>query len=75
MVFENEAKEVLAELDFVIEGESLAVNRTMVDPSLRGQGIAAQLMEEIYAYAKEKEKTIRPVCTYAVTWMEKNSEK
>jgi predicted GNAT family acetyltransferase len=72
----NEKNETVAQVDFPAAGaESVAITRTFVDGSLRGQGVAAELVERVYNDMKEKDKTIRPVCSYAVKWFAEHQEK
>lgn len=47
------------------DGQAFAIDHTFVDPSLRGQGIAAQLIREVVDLARTEGKTIEPLCTYA----------
>lgn len=49
-------------------------NRTFVDESLRGQGIAGKLVDVVVEKARKENKKIRPVCSYAVKAFENNSE-
>lgn len=72
LIFENDEAEVLAMLEFEVEEDTFVVTHTNVNPSLRGHGIAACLMEEFCQYAKQENKKIQPVCTYAVAWLEQN---
>jgi predicted GNAT family acetyltransferase len=50
------------------------VNHTFVDPSLRGQGIASQLMFEVVKYAKKQGYKVTATCPYAVVWFKKHPE-
>jgi uncharacterized protein len=52
----------------------VVVDHTYVDPSLRGQGIASQLMHEVYHFAKSKGYHIVATCPYAVVWFKKHQE-
>lgn len=49
-------------------------NHTFVDDSLRGQGIAAKLVKAAAEKAREDGKKVRPSCSYAVKWFEKNPD-
>jgi predicted GNAT family acetyltransferase len=72
----NDKNETIAEVDFPAEGaDGVAITRTFVDDSLRGQGVAAELVERVYDEMKAKRKTIRPVCSYAVKWFAERPEK
>lgn len=74
-------------INYVIDGKVLAyvtfpklntntviINHTVVDPSLRGQGIASLLLEEVIKYLKEFNLKARPSCSYAASWFEKHQE-
>ena len=65
---------VRATFPFVAE-KVINVEHTFVDPSLRGQGIASLLMNEVYKNAKEKGYTVVNSCPYAVVWFKKNVDK
>jgi predicted GNAT family acetyltransferase len=52
----------------------LDIHRTFVHPSLRGKGIADALLNTITRYALENGFTIRPSCSYAVTWYQRHPE-
>lgn len=69
--------ETLAYILFPFEGESEAlvnITSTYVDPSLRGRGVASQLMKAVIAKAEEKNWHIKPTCSYAVRWFEGHPE-
>ncbi|PKK96193.1 MAG: N-acetyltransferase [Tenericutes bacterium HGW-Tenericutes-3] len=57
-----------------IEDGVVVVDHTFVDPSLRGQGIASQLMHEVYNYSKQKGYKVVATCPYAVVWFKKHKE-
>lgn len=41
----------------------------IVEPSMRGNGIAAQLVEHVVSDAKNEGKEIILTCSYAAAWM------
>ena len=49
------------------------INHTFVDESLRGQGIAQKLVEEVIKEIKNKNGKITATCTYAKRYLEKNN--
>ena len=66
---------LLAEVTFPDLGENTVnINHTFVDDSLRGQGIAGQLMKETAAQLRSQGKKAVPTCSYAVKWFEKYRE-
>ena len=54
------------------ENDKLLIDYTFVDPSLRGQGIAEKLLNEVIDYAKINNKIIIPLCSYAKYMMKNN---
>jgi predicted GNAT family acetyltransferase len=46
--------------------------RTYVDGSLRGQGIAGQLMERLAEELRSTNRKAVATCSYAVKWFEEN---
>jgi predicted GNAT family acetyltransferase len=47
------------------ESDIITIDHTYVSESLRGQGIAGKLLDEVVNYARKKNKKINPVCSYA----------
>lgn len=64
---------VNATFPFISEGV-VVVDHTYVDPSLRGQGIASELMLEVYHHAKHLGYKIVATCPYAVVWFKRHKE-
>lgn len=58
----------------LIDEHTVVVDHTYVDPSLRGQGIASQLMHEVYKHAKKLGYKVVATCPYAVVWFKKHKE-
>ena len=56
------------------EDGDLRVVSTFVDDSLRGQGIAGKLTQEVISYAEKENLKIVPVCPYTVKYFEKHEE-
>ncbi|AMV60097.1 acetyltransferase (putative) [Pediococcus damnosus] len=56
------------------DDQTLVIEQVFVDPSLRGQGIAQQLMVEMLTYAKNQNKKIYPLCPYAQVYLTKHPE-
>lgn len=64
----------VAQLVFEETPSELRVLKTFVDESLRGRGVAGQLMKEAQKLAKSRKKTLVGVCSYAVDWLKKHEE-
>lgn len=71
----NNKKEILAFVTFPITGKNVVtIDHTYVHPSLRGQGVAASLLEKAYKKIKELNFKVIPECSYAVKWFEENKQ-
>ncbi|MCX7821036.1 MAG: N-acetyltransferase [Brevinematales bacterium] len=73
--FYTVVKNLKCVLDYELHGEDIEIYHTYVPESLRGQGIAAALTEEISKYALENNLKIIPTCSYAVSFYRRNFEK
>jgi len=70
---ENEVGRLIAEVTFpAIKDQLVNIDHTFVDDSLRGQGIAGKLMEEVASKLSKENKKAILTCSYAVKWFEKN---
>ncbi len=71
----SETGELLAEITFpYVDETTVDINHTFVDSSLRGQGIAGKLMQELVEELKKRELKAVPTCSYAQMWFEKHVE-
>ncbi|MBE6469287.1 MAG: N-acetyltransferase [Coriobacteriaceae bacterium] len=69
------AGQVVAEVTFPTAKDGVAeINHTFVDESLRGQGVAGQLLEHAVAVIERAGKKARPTCSYAVHWFSRHPE-
>jgi predicted GNAT family acetyltransferase len=61
-----------AELAYVtfpdVGGGVVDIDHTFVDDSLRGQGIAGKLMEQVAAALRDTNRKAKLTCSYAVKW-------
>jgi predicted GNAT family acetyltransferase len=62
----------LAETTYTRDGDVMTMPHTWVDDSLRGQGIAKQLVDAAVAYAREHHYTIVPVCPFVKAAFDKD---
>ncbi len=75
ILYKNENDDLLAEIDFPMTGENeITITHTFVDDSLRGMGIAKELVESVLAHAKKNGLTVRATCSYARHYFEKNPD-
>jgi predicted GNAT family acetyltransferase len=69
----DSAQEAVARITYVTkEPDIIIIDHTFVDPSLRGQGIALKLVDEMVMFARNHKKKIIPVCSYAVKVLERD---
>ena len=70
-----ETGDLLAEITFpYVDENTVDVNHTFVDASLRGQGIAGKLMQELVDELEKRGLKAVPTCSYAQGWFEKHRE-
>lgn len=75
ITLKDETGKVIAGVHFPEIGVNLVnINHTFVDPSLRGQGVAGKLMEEVVKVLQEDNKKAQLTCSYAVKWFQEHSE-
>lgn len=66
----------IAEVTFPARADgAVEIDQTFVDDSLRGQGIAAELMAEAYSAIKEDGLKAVLTCPYAIKWFAANPDK
>ena len=66
---------LLAEITFIDSDEnSMTINHTFVDDSLRGQGIASQLVQAAVNEIEKQKKHVKASCSYAVNWLAKHPD-
>ncbi|GGF33547.1 hypothetical protein GCM10010954_35900 [Halobacillus andaensis] len=61
----NEENQTIAELAFEEEGSLIIITHTHVNPQEQGEGLATELVEHAVHYARENDKKIKPVCSFA----------
>ena len=52
--------------------QTVEIDHTVVDDSLRGQGVAGALLETLAQELRAQGKTAVPTCPYAVKWFDKH---
>ena len=71
----DETGKVVAEVTFPSRSENVVeITHTFVDDSLRGQGIAGQLMAAVVEKLRNEQKKAFLSCSYAVKWFESHPE-
>ena len=62
----GDSEKPLAEITFQrLDDGHLLVNHTFTDPSLRGQGVARQLVQQVARYARQEGHKLLATCSYA----------
>lgn len=73
---EDEDGRVIAEVTFPETREGVVdINRTFVDDSLRGQGVAGQLVAAVCSDLAADGRKAVPTCSYAVKWFSGHPER
>ena len=70
----DETGKLLAEVTFPEQEGIAVINHTFVDDSLRGQGIAGQLLRTVADTLRQKACKTKPTCSYAIHWFERHPE-
>lgn len=65
---------LMAEILFPVTDGVADIKRTYVDDSLRGQGIASQLVEKAVDVIRSNNWKAKATCRYAKNWFEKHPE-
>lgn len=73
--FESPEGKLLAEVLFPdLDEQTVEITHTFVDESLRGQGVASQLLFAAANQLRAQGKMAVPKCSYAVRWFQKHPE-
>ncbi len=59
---------------YILHEGSLDITETRVPKELRGKGIAAALVKEVYDYASSQNLNCLATCSYAMAWLERHPE-
>lgn len=71
----GEGGSTLAEVAFpAVDADTVNIDHTFIDDSLRGQGIAGRLMEAVAKHLRDQNKKAVVTCSYAVKWFERHPE-
>ena len=65
--------ERIAEMTYAVEdGDVMNIDHTLVDPSLRGQGVGEQLLDAAAQFARSNGKRVGATCPYALKKLREN---
>lgn len=71
----DENGNVLAEILFPLTSNGeCTITHTFVDDSLRGQGIAGELVKRAVSEIEKRGLKIKSTCSYASNWLQKNGK-
>ena len=70
----DESGRLLAEVTFPQREGVAEIDHTFVDPSLRGQGVAGQLLRAVADTLRQDGRKARATCSYAIHWFETHPE-
>ena len=73
-IYAMDGDRLAAEITFPDRDGAAEIDHTFVDDSLRGQGVAGELMRAAVDQIRAEDKRARAVCTYARSWFEKHPE-
>jgi len=62
------------ELDYALGPGLVNFHHTGVHPGLRGQGVAARLVEAGLAWAQAEQRRVQAGCSYVATYLERHPE-
>ena len=71
-VIYTEGNEVYVE--YTMTEEKINLYHTYTHPSLRGKGLAAQVVRAAFEFAKENNLKVIPTCSYVQSFIAKNDE-
>lgn len=75
MVYMGDLENPIAKLVWKpLENDLILATETLVDPTLRGKGVAKMLLDETVKYARAHNLKIKPKCSYVVKAFERYKE-
>ena len=73
-IYAEEEGRVIAEVTFPDRDGAADIDHTFVDDTLRGQGVAGQLLRAAADQIRAEGKRARATCSYAEIWFERHPE-
>jgi len=73
-IFAEKDGKIVAEILFPVNDGTAVITRTFVDGSLRGQGVAGQLVNLAVQQIRANGWEVKATCSYASKWLENHSE-
>ena len=72
--FEATVNRLLARCDYRMRDGTMMLVHTEVPPQLEGCGIASQLVQAAFDYAKDNGLGVLPVCSFVSAWARRHPE-
>ena len=72
--FEATVEGQLCVCQYRVYGKVMMLTHTGVPPTLRGRGIAAQLVQAALEHARTRGLKVRPDCSYAESYMQRHPD-
>ncbi|HJV96319.1 MAG TPA: GNAT family N-acetyltransferase [Albitalea sp.] len=72
--FEAHVDGHLCVADYHLSGGVMHMTHTFVPPDVGGRGVAAALVRNAFAYAREQGYRVDPACSYVRTYMRRHPE-
>lgn len=73
-IYAEKDGKLIAEITFPDREGVAVIDHTFVDDSLRGQGVAGQLVRTAVDQIRSRGGKAVPVCSYARTWFDRHPE-
>jgi predicted GNAT family acetyltransferase len=71
----NEKNELMAEVTYEYIGDDeVNINHTYVNPVLRGQGVAGELLRLLAEHLRKSGLKATATCTYAISWLNRHED-
>lgn len=65
---------VVGYLSYELADGVLDLQHTVVDPSMRGQGLGGRLVETAMVHARQEQLSVRPTCPFIPSWLAEHPE-
>lgn len=65
---------VVGYLSYQLADGVLDLQHTVVDPSMRGQGLGGRLVEAAMVHARQEQLSVRPTCPFIPSWIAEHPE-
>jgi uncharacterized protein len=70
--FTFKAEGIMCVLNYVLRDGLITIEHTRVPPALGGRGIASELTQAVFEFARASGFKIIPACSYAAVWAKRH---